>query len=102
MIATVDISRWYAGGADAGELDDMVRLAGQYRAQAAQGAAFAAKARLRAGLVTPGTEIGVKAYCGMSVAEAAAVADDALHGLADDGPVPAYEVWRQRVEARFA
>jgi hypothetical protein len=91
----------YAGGVDAGDLDEMVRLAGENRPHAAQGAAFAAQARLRAGLVTPATEIGVKAYCGMSVEEAAAVTDDALHGLADDGPVPAYELWRQQIAARF-
>jgi hypothetical protein len=92
----------YAGGVDAGALDEMVRLAGEYRPQAAQGAAFAAKARLRAGLVTSGTELGVRAHCDMSVAEAAAVTDDALEGLPPDGDVPAYELWRQRIAARFA
>jgi hypothetical protein len=92
----------YAGGVDAADLEEMVRLAGEYRSQAAQGAAFAAKARLRSGLVTQSTEIGVKAHCGMSVEEAAAVTDEALEGLAGDEPVPAYEAWRQRIAARFA
>jgi enediyne biosynthesis protein E3 len=92
----------YAGGADAGELSDMVRLAGEYRAHAAQGAAFAAKARLLAGLVTPGTELGVKVHCDMSVAEAAAVADEMEQGLPADGDLPAYEVWRERIRNRFS
>jgi len=92
----------YAGGADAGELADMVRLAGPYRSHAAQGAAFAAKARLLAGLVMPGTELGVKVHCGMSVEEAAAVCDESRHGLpAEDGEVPVYEVWRERIRKQF-
>jgi SagB-type dehydrogenase family enzyme len=92
----------YAGGADAGELSDMVRLAGQYRSHAAQGAAFAAKARLLAGLVMPGTEIGVKVHCDMSVEEAAAVTDEAKDGLpSDDTDMPRFEIWRDRIRKRF-
>jgi enediyne biosynthesis protein E3 len=93
----------YAGGTDAGELEEMVRLAGPYRSNAAQGAAFAAGARVLAGLVTPGTELGVKVHCGMSAAEAAAVTDEAKLGLpGTDGPVPAFEIWRERIRERFA
>jgi SagB-type dehydrogenase family enzyme len=92
----------YAGGADAGELSDMVRLAGPYRSYAAQGAAFAAKARLLAGLVTPGTELGVKVHCDMSVEEAAAVTDEAIDGLpSDEGDTPRFEIWRERIRSRF-
>lgn len=92
----------YAGGVDAGELSDMARLAGPYRSHVSQGAAFAAKARLLAGLVMPGTELGVKVHCDMSVEEAAAVTDVALQELpAEDGDVPRYEVWRQLIRKRF-
>ncbi len=92
----------YAGGADAGELSDMVRLAGPYRSNAAQGAAFAAKARLLAGLVSPGTELGVKVHCDMSVEEAAAVTDEALQDLPpEDGGTPRFEIWRDRIRKRF-
>jgi SagB-type dehydrogenase family enzyme len=92
----------YASGADAGELSDMVRLAGPYRSHAAQGAAFAAKARLLAGLVMPGTELGVKVHCDMSVEEAAAVSDEALDGLpSDDSNVPRFEMWRERIRKCF-
>jgi enediyne biosynthesis protein E3 len=92
----------YAGGVDAGELSDLVRLAGEYRSYAAQGAVFAASARLRADLVTPGTELGVKAHCGMSVQEASALADETRLDLPEtDGPLPAYGVWRERIRARF-
>jgi SagB-type dehydrogenase family enzyme len=92
----------YASGADAGDLSEMTRLAGPYRSHAAQGAAFAAKARLLAGLVMPGTELGVKVHCDMSVEEAAAVTDEALHELpAGDTDVPRFEIWRERIRKRF-
>ena len=93
----------YAGGADAAELMDMVKLTGEYRTHAALGAAFAGEARLRAGLVTPGTELGVKIHCGMSVEDAAAVTLESRNGLPEaDGPVPSYELWRERIRQRFA
>ena len=92
----------YAGGAEAGELSDMIRLAGPYRSHAAQGAAFAAKARLLADLVMPGTELGVKVHCDMSVEEAAAVTDEALQDLPPDGAdLPRFEIWRDRIRKRF-
>src|SRR5512146_1716440 len=93
----------YAGGADAGELAVLISLAGEHRPHAAQGAVFAASARLRAGLVTPGTELGVKVHCGMPVREAAALADEAREGLPTSTDLmPAYEVWRERIRSRFA
>ena len=54
--------------------------------------------------MTPGTELGVKVHCGMSAAEAAAITDEAKLDLPDtvDGPVPAYELWRERIRKRFA
>jgi hypothetical protein len=80
----------------------MAGLAGPYRAHAAQGAAFAGKARLLAGLVTPGTELGVKVYCDMSVEEAAALTDETRRCLPEaDGEVPGYELWRERIRRRF-
>jgi len=52
--------------------------------------------------VTPGTELGVKVYCDMSVEEAAVVTDETMRSLPDaDGEVPGYEVWRQRIMKRF-
>jgi enediyne biosynthesis protein E3 len=92
----------YAGGIGEGELQTMAELAGPHLPDAAQGAAFAAKARLLAGLVIPHTELGVRVYCDMSVEEAAAVTEEALEGLPeDDGGLPAFEVWRQRIRKSF-
>jgi enediyne biosynthesis protein E3 len=93
----------YAGGAEPGELDTLVQLAGDYRPHAAQGAAFGAKARVRAGLVTPATELGAKAWCAMTAEEAAAASDDALAEVDETGgEVPAYEAWRGKIRDRFA
>jgi enediyne biosynthesis protein E3 len=92
----------YAGGADAGELADLVRLSGEYRSHVAQGAVFAAAARLLPGLVVPGTELAVKVHCDMSVEEAAAVSDEARRDLPlDTGDVVSFEVWRERIRKRF-
>lgn len=91
----------YAGGIDAGALDEFGQLAGRYLPDVAQAACFAAKARLRADLVIPHTELAVKTYCKLTVEEAAAVTDRALEGLPVGGPVPAFEVWRQRIRKHF-
>jgi hypothetical protein len=92
----------YAGGADVEELRQFRRDAGPYRRDLAQGSAFAAGARVRAGLVVPHNEVATEVFCGLSPEQAAAVTDKAL----PDGPgkenLPAYEVWRQRIAAEFA
>jgi hypothetical protein len=75
--------------------------AGAYRPQLAQGVAFAAKARERAGNPAAHTDMASRLLCGMSAAEAAAVTDETLLDLPPDGDVPAYEVWRLRIQARL-
>lgn len=92
----------YAEGVDAGDLKLMKELAGEHGPQASLGAAFAAKARLLAGLATPHTEIGAQVYCGMSAAEAAGVTEQAIEVLFDtDGLQPGYERWRKRIREQF-
>ena len=91
----------YAGGVD-GTVIEMLRSAvGSDRPQLAQGAAFAAKARLRALNLTSHTELACQLLCGMSAEAAAKVTDVALENLPTDGEEPAYEVWRQRIQAQF-
>ncbi|MEO5876356.1 MAG: DUF1702 family protein [Streptosporangiaceae bacterium] len=91
----------YAGGADPAELGTLRKLAAGYRQELAQGAAFAAKARLRAGLVTPHTVAAVGVLCELSVEDAAHRTDEALAQLPPDGPVPAFEIWRHRIRTGF-
>jgi hypothetical protein len=91
----------YAGGVDQAALEALREAGGPYRPHLAQGAAFAAKARQRAGNPADHTDLACRVLCSMGAAEAACVTDDALKGLPSDGLDPAYEVWRRRIRARF-
>ncbi|KOX03142.1 MULTISPECIES: DUF1702 family protein [Micromonospora] len=91
----------YAGGGDEEELRALWRLAGEHRPQLAQGAAFAAGARVRAGLLGPHTELATQIFCGMSAEQAQKVTDEALVDLPDGESLPSWEIWRQRITASF-
>jgi len=91
----------YAGGAGEEELRWLLDAAGPYAGDLAQGASFAAGARVRAGLVVPATETGTRILCGCSAAEAAAVNDEAQIGLGHSDSRPAYEQWRQRIKDAY-
>jgi hypothetical protein len=98
----VGLASAYAGCCAAQDLAELASMAGGYRAELAQGAAFAAKARLRAGNPAPHTERACVAFCGISAREAAAITDSSLENLPKEGPEPAYEVWRRRIQQEFA
>lgn len=88
----------YAGGADDASVEALRAGAGLFAPQLAQGAAFAAKARERACNTAAHTERACRILCGMTAGAASEITDVALIGLpADDGDVPAYEVWRRRI-----
>ncbi|MFF1873096.1 DUF1702 family protein [Streptomyces sp. CB03911] len=87
----------YAGGGDESELRVFLRRAGRYRTQVAQASAFAATARVEAGLVTPHTELAARFFCDLTPQQAAALCDKARPVPVVDGAVPAYEVWRRRI-----
>jgi hypothetical protein len=92
----------YAGGVEEDELELFWKRAGGHRPMVAQAAAFAAEARVRAGLVTPFTGRATQVFCGMTPEEAAAVSIKVRPASAEPvGGVPAYEVWRQRIAAEF-
>jgi hypothetical protein len=92
----------YAGGVEESDLELMRSLSGEYAPDGAQGAAFAAKARLLADLATPHTEMATQVWCGMPAVKAAAVTDDALEVLLEpEGDVPSFEMWRQRIRRDF-
>ena len=88
----------YAGGVERESLERFRAAAGEFLPHAAQGAAFAAKARLHAGNPVPYNELACEILCGFSLADAAAVTDAMLERLPDDGIEPAYEIWRRRVQ----
>lgn len=92
----------YAGGVNQAALSSMRVAAAPYQSQLAQGASFAAKTRQRAGNLTEHTEMACRILCGISAAEAAEVTDHAQKNLPEDRELPAYEIWRQRIQARFS
>jgi enediyne biosynthesis protein E3 len=92
----------YAGGAGATAIQTLQKAAGSYSTQLAQGAAFAAKARQRAGNYEPHTDTACRILCGLSAESAAAITDEALKDLPIAGENPAYEVWRARIRMKFA
>jgi hypothetical protein len=97
----VGLACTYAGGADRASAEALLIASGSHRGNVAQGAAFAAKARQRAGNPAPHTEDACRVLCAISANEAAALTDECLEGLADEGDLPAYEVWRGRIRERL-
>ncbi|HEX8305704.1 MAG TPA: DUF1702 family protein [Jatrophihabitans sp.] len=91
----------YAGGAGEDELRAFADRAGEYRPQVAQGSAFAATARVEAGLVTAHTELATQVFWGLTPEQASSVSiSQRPEGpVADD--LPAYELWRQQVASAF-
>lgn len=91
----------YAGGATRAGVAELGWLASGYRKELAQGVAFAAKTRLLAGNLTTNTETVCNVLCGLSAAGAASITDATLSDLNDTKSLPAYEVWRQRIQNEF-
>ncbi|HEU4765906.1 MAG TPA: DUF1702 family protein [Pyrinomonadaceae bacterium] len=91
----------YAGGANRAGVEELRRLACGYNKELAQGVAFAAKTRLLAGNLTTNTETVCNVLCGLSAAGAASITDATLADLSKTESVPAYEIWRQRIQNQF-
>jgi len=92
----------YAGGCPPAEAEALSVLSAAHRPALAQGAAFAAGARGRAGNPAPHTDLACRRLCGCSAHDAAAVVDAAAEDLTPHGDLPAYEVWRLRIQRHFA
>lgn len=97
----IGLAATYAGGVGGDELTTLREVAGVHHVQLAQGAAFAAKARQRAGNTTAHTDQAAAILCRLSVEEAARLCDTTLENLPSNGPEPAYEIWRQRIQNHF-
>jgi hypothetical protein len=98
----VGLASAYAGGASRSEIERLLSIARPYQLQLARGAAVAAKGRQQAGNPTAHTELACQVYGGVSSTEAAQIIDETSANLPPDGAEPAYEVWRQRAQTRFA
>ncbi|MCP4662912.1 MAG: DUF1702 family protein, partial [bacterium] len=81
----IGLSSTYAGGVDRAAIETLRGAAGDFRGRLAQGSAFAAKARQRAGLPTASTEMACQVLCGQCADDAAEVTDRELRDLPPDG-----------------
>ena len=100
--AGVGLACAYAGGAEHAAVLRLRELAGSHAAAAAQGAAFAAEARRRAGNPAAHCDLACQVLCGMSAEQAAAIPREELQGLPAGSTTPAYEIWRRRTQQRLA
>jgi hypothetical protein len=98
----IGLAATYAGIVSDSSLGQLRAKAGAFHPQLAQGAAFAAKARQRAGNLTDYTERATKEFCGRPVADAARLTDEALENLPIISDTPSYEIWRRRIQDHFA
>jgi hypothetical protein len=91
----------YAGGVGEDELTHFVKNSWEYHPEVAQGSVFAIKQRVLSDLVIPHTELASQVFCEMPPEEASAIADESIIDLPEDSTVPAYEIFRQRIQSRF-
>ncbi|MFL5655789.1 MAG: DUF1702 family protein [Ktedonobacteraceae bacterium] len=98
----VGLACGYTGGVDRPTIETLQTAVGPHRSQLALGVVIAAKARQQVGNPASHNEIACEVLCGLSSKEASHLADLALQNLPTDGVEPAYEIWRQRIEAQFA
>lgn len=97
----VGLGSAYAGGCGRVAIESLRTAAREHLLAFGQGVAFAAKTRQRAANLNTHTETICRLICGRSAEETAAITDAALEDLHADGELPAYEVWRRRIQDRL-
>jgi len=91
-----------AGGGEAVDMEVLRAAAGPHLPHLAQGVTFGARVRQLSGNPAPYTELACLILCGMSAQDAANITTTTLKDLPPDDEVPAFEVWRQRIQAHFS
>jgi hypothetical protein len=91
----------YAGGVPAEAIEALIKFAGVNQPHLAQGVAFAAKARERAGNPASQTLLACRLICGMPSEDVARLTNQALIDLPAEGAIPMYEMWRKRIQANW-
>jgi hypothetical protein len=95
----------YAGGRDRASIEELLAHAGTHARQLAQGMAFAAAARQRAGNLAPQTELACQTVWRLGAAQVAQIAvrtgEDLPHDISNVAE-PAYEVWRRRIQDQYS
>ncbi len=100
--AGVGLACAYAGGGDTNAPDTVRKAAGAHWSVVAQGAAFAAACRERAGNPAPHTEAACRVLCGCDSRTASEVVLQIQNSLPLDAEEPAYEAWRRRIQCRLS
>jgi hypothetical protein len=91
----------YAGGCGRAAIESLRAAVKEHLPALAQGVAFAAKTRQRAANLNLHTETVCRLICGQSAHAVAAITDAALEDLREESGLPAYEVWRRRIQNKF-
>lgn len=97
----VGLACTYAGGVERAAIETLQVAAGPYRTRLAHGATIAALGRQEGGIPATHTNLACEILCGLSSERAASIADIAKQNLPLNGAEPAYDIWRQRIEAWF-
>ena len=101
LFSGVGLAATYAGGVTEQELRTLARRAGDYRGNVAQGCAFAADARVRAGIVPSHTTLATQVFCGRTPEEVSRIVNKLRPTDPAGGDKPAYEIWRRRLVDEF-
>lgn len=102
LYAGTGLAATFAGGVDEPDLRLLAERAGEHRGELAQACAFAAEARVRAGIVPAQTALATHVFCGTTPEDAARLARALRPDDRADDELPAYEVWRRRLANEFA
>lgn len=97
----IGLAAAYAGAATDSELAELRVLAGEHQPSLAQGAAFAAEARARAGNPAEHTERACTTFASCSAAAAARSVRDVRAALGSEHDVKAYARWQSLVREHF-
>ncbi|MDA2804779.1 DUF1702 family protein [Nocardiopsis suaedae] len=100
--AGIGLACGYTGGVGADTVAALRERAVPFGGRLAEGVAVAAWARHQVGNPAEHNETACSLVCGLTSAQTAKVAEEALRGVPGDDVVPAYEVWRRRLRTRFA
>jgi enediyne biosynthesis protein E3 len=101
LYSGVGLAATYAGGVEESELRAVLARVGADRGNLAQGSAFAADARVRAGIVPPHSAMATQVFCGATPEAVSRLVTDLRPADPVEGDLPAYEVWRQRLANEF-
>jgi hypothetical protein len=101
LYSGVGLAATYAGGVEEHELRTVLRRAGDHRSKLAQGSAFAADARVRAGVIPAHTTLATQVFWGTAPEDVARRVTELRPTDAVEGDQPTYEVWRQRLANEF-